>query len=685
MTTQHENCLPQNNIKAEPPKKKNLVKVAIVNVKPIKEEIPDELEEKLAAITHQPIRGYSRKSTHQLTGGDKTNNAGDLLSVDSPFIIKGLIDVDSIKKETPDAIQEKFVAVSNQPVREKICQESTRDLNIEYNANHESNTYNQNSSFTNYGIFDTNSVIEKVPDKNLKNLAAITNQSLRGFTRNEIIHEITVGTSIKTGSSKLCIDPLAVIDVHSIKEEIPDELKKKLAANINQCVRGCTTKKNTRELSGGNSTKTNNEINKLTADSWFNINDIIDVDSIKDEVSNEPQEELETVTVRQCNTKKNNETYQRSIDPPLIMNNVIDSIKEYIPDGVLEKLAAIVNQCLRGCTRKKNTSELSGGHSGQMNNESNKFTADSEFIINDVIDVDEASVELPEKLVNNISKLAQNEIVFSKADNVKPQSAVNRNEISTEKNIQQKKDKNTKNVKTILSKLNIAEKNVMNQEQSSGSMQISSSNTIITSKVKICDPSTSQRCSPQSLPGSSNQQKNTDLQLTVINKMPPSVLTNDKESNNDKHTVNTKSTGSSPAVSPKLHDFVRPLQRSAVKHTVSFTNETVTKPIYTVINDVQPIHTIVNALNDKHHIGHSTIKPPEYDEINKNNIKEGKTEDFCALGFIDKCIALKLEERMLEYLQDEFKVLSVVKRGTFSVIYKCKDSLGRSYAAKVLK
>lgn len=475
----------------------------------------------------------------------------------------------------------------------------------------------------------------------------------------------------------------AIIDVNSIKEEVSDELQAKLAAITGQPVRTLLC---TRE--GNKSTendKKNYESNTMSMNSLFEIQTESDFNCTLDaeDISLINQVNIKSTINKTKHKEENNKTEQ----------GPCSNETRIIPELVTG--AAYVSSS--NSIEVENTQTL-GRH---CNLEEKKQLENR----------DVSGTALINKELYSTSDLTHTTIIFTNLNDIKPQSPINKgtSKIETEissnfpksdnlsgtgsrrtENINlldEKKHRETENNKSMASvktekisngttvEPSKVETNVINQDNSLIS---------ISGKLNFCDPSylqigTTQNSQKVSADGSGNQE------LNIVNEMSRKLLTTDEENNKKNHCEDVKH-----STDPKCE------AESAIKDT---SNETITKSIDAVIKDEENTPTIVKSQNEqspnrndvdssKRCKVHSPIKSPKCDKSNANNTKKVaylENEINATLQGVDKVRGRKLEQRMLEYLRDEYKVLSVINKGQYSIIYKCKDSLGRNYAAKVIK
>lgn len=470
----------------------------------------------------------------------------------------------------------------------------------------------------------------------------------------------------------------AILDVNSIQEEVPDELHAMLTAITSQPVRGCSRKGSIHELIVKD--KINNESNTLSMDSLFiihtesDLNSTLDTEesSLTDKVNIKSKENNNSITMEQGLIS--NEARMKSLE--------LDAGTNQVSSFNNSELETIL-QCDNNIQEKK---QLETG-----------YTPGTKPI----------NIELV-----SVSDLTHNAIDFTNVDDIKPQTAVNAKEITEHSKLKTKIESDLSKPQNRCRRGDItttvepskAEINEKNPKKSCVILQITSnSSTNTSSKLNARDPSFSRSHSPQNLQKittdiSSDQELNTDSAFIVVNEMSQKLLTTD-EGSNKKHSDDTKSTGVKSEVSLKTCPVKQP-QSATVNESESaakeILNEILTKSIDPVKKDVEDKATNVMSQNEephnrnsgdasercKQHV-HSPIKSPKCDKSNTKEVTSPETNGI--LKGVDKVRGRKLEQRMLEYFREEYKVLSVINKGQYSIIYKCTDSLGRDYAAKVIK
>lgn len=185
---------------------------------------------------------------------------------------------------------------------------------------------------------------------------------------------------------------------------------------------------------------------------------------------------------------------------------------------------------------------------------------------------------------------------------------------------------------------------------------------------------------------SANQELNTDLQFISVNEMSRKLFTADEESNYNQSN-DTKYIGFKSEVPDKLRLPVKPTQSATVNEAESATKEplkeTITISVDVIKNDVENKPTTVELENEEpqnkndgdssqrcNPLFHSPIKSSQCDKGNGNNTKEvasSETEVNGTLQGVDAVRGRKLKQRMLELLEDEYKVLSVINKGLYNL------------------
>lgn len=502
----------------------------------------------------------------------------------------------------------------------------------------------------------------------------------------------------------------AVNDVKSIKEEVPDELQAKLAAITSQPVSSEYFINDESKPSHINSLCTIQTESDLTLDT--EEISVIDKVNIKSTTVNTKHKKENKNSIPMDLNLRFNEPRVNSIE--LVAGGTYLSSADKIE---LEKMQILELQNI--FKEKKQLENGSVSVTEQINKE--VFTLHTHNTI-DFINVDGIKLAVNAKrIIEDTPKLKTKIDGNSPLRSLSPKESLTteynnhleknkHREIESINSIASTKTQKTGNVITTVEPSK-TETNVKNQEKNSVGLQITSnSNASSSSKLNVSDLSYLQIGSPQNtqklnIHESYNQGQNTNLQFIVANEKSPKLLTTDEDSNKKKHSEITKSTDVNSEVSLKLRFPVKPPQPATDKETEKdikeIWNETITKSIEAVTKHVGNKPTTVRSqyedaqnTNDVDLLerykprSHSPIKSPKCGKSNANNAKEvasPENEVNDALHGVDKVRGRKLEQRMLEYLRDEYKVLSVVNKGKYSIIYKCKDSLGRAYAAKVIK
>lgn len=516
----------------------------------------------------------------------------------------------------------------------------------------------------------------------------------------------------------------AVNDVNSIKEEVPDELQAKLAAIKSRHVRRCTQEESTHEFTEKDKIKNENKIPSMNSLCTIQTGSQLNLTLDTEEISLLDKVNIKNTTDNTKHKKENNNSI--TMDLSLRFNEPRDNSKELVAGGTylsssdnieLEKMQVL--ECQNIFKEKKQLENGGVSVTKQVNKE---LLSDLTHNIIDVINVDDIKSAVNEKrIIEDTPKLK------TKIDGNSPLKTLYRKEsLSTEYNnyLKENKHREIENNKSIASaktqktgnvtttvEPSKAETNVKNQEKISVGLQITSnSNTSRSSKLNVSDLSYLRFGSPQNtekinIDESYDQDHNTNLQFIVANEKLPKLLTIDENSTKKKHSEITKSTHVKSEVSLELRFPVNPPHPATDRETENdikeILNETIIKSIEAVTKHVDNKPTTVKPqsedaqnTNDVDSLerckprSHSPIKSPKCDKSNANNTKEvasPENEVNGALHGVDKVRGRKLEQRMLEYLRDEYKVLSVINKGQYSIIYKCKDSLGRAYAAKVIK
>lgn len=508
---------------------------------------------------------------------------------------------------------------------------------------------------------------------------------------------ILSGKEIKTETMEIEYGNLSqevVIDDNSIKEEQPDELQAKLAAFTSQPVRRCTRKETTHESTEN---KLQNESNTLSTNSLFAIQTESDLNYILNtkEISLINQINIKSRTDKtKCNEENNNTRQIPSSNETRINAELLAGATCVPPSNNSELENTLFLECHNNFKKIKQSESGDVPETKQINK---KVLSISDEIFNNADEIKPQSALNAKKINADTSKIKTkiySNMLKSKSRFTRESLGTENINLADEKNhIETKVNKSITSAKTqkignlIPVEHKKAETNVKNQENSSVILEVASN-------------------SHKTISGFINHQElNTDLQFTVVNEMSRKLLATDKESNKKTHSEDTNTIGVKSEISLKLPHPVKLPQtatdneaESAIKE---ISNETITKSIDDVKQKIENKPIIVKSQNEESHKrndvdssergklrSHSPIKSPKCDKSNASNTTEAaspENEMNGTLQGVDEVRGRQLEQRMSEHFRNEYKVLSVINKGHYSIIYKCKDSLGRDCAAKVIK
>lgn len=520
-----------------------------------------------------------------------------------------------------------------------------------------------------------------------------------------------VQKEIKTGPPEIeygSLSQVAFNNVNSIKEEVPDELEAKLAVITSQPERSYSKKGETHELTEKDTINNESDTQTIRTDPALNwtlgteeiflidkVNNKSTIDNIKHK-----QENKNGIIIEQ--PPSSHETRKNTLELVAGATSVSSlNISEVDKTQILE--------CTYNLKEKNNLKNVDLAEPKQISKLSVSDLVQSTIILTNVNDIEPQSVinakeisedspkvkiQIDSNLLNSRSRSRTEPEGSLGTDNINHLNKKNHRETVNNKSIVSLKTQNICNVITT-TEPDKAVTNVKNQEKISVNMQITPNS--YTSKLNVYEQSYLQIQTPQhsqkfNIDGSGNQELYTDLQFTVASEMSRKIneMPTNEEGNKMNRSDDTKSTG--PIKPPQLATV-----NEAESATKKALEEIINKPTDAVKKDVEDKPITVKSQTEEHNNRNGGdqsefCKPHFYSPIksksNANNTKEDsspKTEVNGTLQGVDEVRGRKLEQEMSAYLRKEYNVLSVINKGRYSIIYKCKDSLGRAYAAKVIK